>query len=77
MSAPGLRTQILLAVRRDGGLRLAELCEITRAPLAAVRAAAWALCTARQLDYCSVREDGKGGGYFVTPPDVAPIRRTA
>jgi hypothetical protein len=57
MSATRLRNQILMAVRRDAGLRLAELCEITGAPLADVRSACWAMCNTGTLDYCQ-------GGYF-------------
>jgi hypothetical protein len=62
MTATRLRNQILLAVRRDAGLRLAELCEITGAPMAEVRSACWALTNAGALDYCQ--------GYF-RPPSAA------
>jgi hypothetical protein len=67
MSAQQLRNRILMAIRRDVGLRLAELCEITGAPLADVRSACWAMCNTGTLDYCQ-------GGYFRatgTEPDAA------
>lgn len=57
MSPGQLRNQILMAVRRDVGLRLDELCEITGAPMAEVRSTCWALTNTGALDYCR-------GGYF-------------
>lgn len=78
MTPGGLRNLIAAAVRRDVGLRLSELAEITGQPMADVKAACWAMCNMRRLDYCQ-------GGFFVLPvpsrapgqePAKAAVRRT-
>jgi hypothetical protein len=59
MGGYGLWGKIAELVRRDGGLRLDELAELTGESMATVKSAAWGMCRTGRLDYCA--------GWFTLP----------
>lgn len=61
--------QIMCIVRRDTGVRLAELCEETGATLSETRGTCWALVNSGRLDFCA--------GWFVLRPAPVQVTRRA
>jgi hypothetical protein len=90
MSAPGLWGRIRRLVVRQVGCTRDELCERIPDSPEVIKSAAWAMCRAGVLDYCSFGKDYNRGedadrnyagpGYFVLAMAsmVLPVeRRTA